>query len=137
MNNYWKNFENMHLEYSFEAYDEQSGYSEGETFDNLQDALDAFTAWTLEENGAASAKRIGINVCVPTDRGEFDVFASFTALEEHYGEQSEYTITEAAEILGLTRQRVHVLINSGKLEAHKRGNSWFIYRRSIENRLAQ
>lgn len=50
-------------------------------------------------------------------------------------ERGEYTITEAAGILGVSRQRVHVLLKNGQLDGHKRGNSWFIYRHSVENRL--
>lgn len=50
-------------------------------------------------------------------------------------DRDEYTITEAAGILGVSRQRVHVLLQNGQLEGHKRGNSWFIYRYSVENRL--
>lgn len=52
-------------------------------------------------------------------------------------ERGEYTITEAAGILSVSRQRVHALLQNGQLEGHKRGNSWFIYRYSVENRLAR
>ena len=82
MSNYWKDFECMGLAYSFEAYDERSGYSDGESFDNLADAMAAFNAWTLEDGGAASAKHVTIDVLVPTDRGELDIFKSFEAIKE-------------------------------------------------------
>ena len=45
-----------------------------------------------------------------------------------------YTITEAAEILGVSRQRVHKMLQDGKLEGYKRGNSWFVYYYSVEKR---
>lgn len=82
MNSYWKNFEDMQAKYTFEAYDERSGYSEGESYRNLQTALDAFDAWQLEDGGAASAKRVSVDVYVPTERGEMELFKSFTALLE-------------------------------------------------------
>ncbi|MBR2804570.1 MAG: hypothetical protein IKE20_05450 [Eggerthellaceae bacterium] len=82
MGSYWKDFDDMLVKYSFEAFDEHSGYSEGESFESLQDALDAFGAWQIEEGGAASAKRVCVNVYVPTERGKHDLFKSITAIEE-------------------------------------------------------
>lgn len=51
-------------------------------------------------------------------------------------ERSVYSITEAAGILGISRQRVHTLIQSGKLDAHKVGNTWQVYRYSIDKRMS-
>ncbi len=36
------------------------------------------------------------------------------------------TVKEAATRLGLHRSRVHVLIQEGRLPAHKMGRDWFI-----------
>ena len=74
---YWKDFEDMELRFAFEAYDERSGYSEGEEFDDLQGAVDAFDGWAIEEGGAASEKHVTANVYVPTERGELDLFKTF------------------------------------------------------------
>lgn len=52
-------------------------------------------------------------------------------------ERSVYSITEAAGILDVSRQRVHKMIQDGILDAHKVGNSWSVYRYSVENRLSR
>lgn len=48
------------------------------------------------------------------------------------------TITQAADYLGITRQRVHVLVREGKLRAELRrehaGNVWLINRGDVEKR---
>ena len=74
---YWKDFEDMELRFAFEAFDERSGFSEGEEFEDLQGAVDAFESWAIEEGGAASEKQVTANVYVPTERGELDLFKSF------------------------------------------------------------
>ena len=45
------------------------------------------------------------------------------------------SITEAAKALGVTRQRVHAMIQEGKLEARKVGSTWAIRRSSVEGRM--
>lgn len=50
-------------------------------------------------------------------------------------ERGEYSITEAAEILGVSRQRVHQMLQAGQLNGHKVGNAWAVYRYSVEGRL--
>lgn len=45
-------------------------------------------------------------------------------------------LTDAAEMLGVTRQRVHVLLQNGQLDGFKVGNSWNVYRESVENRIS-
>lgn len=50
-------------------------------------------------------------------------------------ERGEYSITEAAGILNVSRQRVHEMVKAGILQGHKVGNQWSIYRYSVENRL--
>lgn len=57
-------------------------------------------------------------------------------VDELPDERGEYSMTEAAGILGVSRQRVHAMIKAGQLDAHKVGNAWNIYRYSVENRLA-
>ena len=45
------------------------------------------------------------------------------------------SITEAADMLDVSRQRVHAMLQSGKLEGRKVGNTWSVYRDSVENRI--
>ncbi len=45
------------------------------------------------------------------------------------------SVTEAAEMLGVTRQRVQVMLTSGKLEGVKVGNTWIVYRDSVNRRM--
>ena len=47
------------------------------------------------------------------------------------------SITEAAEMLGISRQRVHAMLQGGQLDGYKVGNAWSVFRASIENRLAR
>ena len=56
-------------------------------------------------------------------------------VDELPDERGEYTATEAAGILGVSRMRVNQLINDGKLDAHKVGGRWMVYRHSVESRL--
>ena len=51
-------------------------------------------------------------------------------------ESSIISLTEAADMLGVTRQRVHVLLNNGQIDGFKVGNTWNVYRYSVEKRLA-
>lgn len=51
-------------------------------------------------------------------------------------ENSIVSMTEAAELLDLSRQRVHVLLNNKQLDGFMVGNAWLVYRDSIESRLA-
>lgn len=46
------------------------------------------------------------------------------------------SLTEAAEMLDLSRQRVHVLLQNGQLEGFKVGNTWNVYRSSVESRMS-
>lgn len=48
----------------------------------------------------------------------------------------ELSVTQAAQQLGVSRQRVHQLIKSGALRAHKIGNSWAVDTESVQARLA-
>ena len=50
-------------------------------------------------------------------------------------ESSIISMTEAAELLGVSRQRVHVLLTNSQLEGFKVGNAWNVYRASVESRL--
>lgn len=42
--------------------------------------------------------------------------------------------TQAAELLGISRQRVHQLIAAGKLEAVRVGSGWLVDKASVEQR---
>lgn len=46
------------------------------------------------------------------------------------------TVLEASEMLGISRQRVHQLLNAGALTGEKNGTIWLISVRSIEQRQA-
>ena len=45
------------------------------------------------------------------------------------------SLTEAAEMLGVSRQRVHVLLKNKQIEGFKVGNTWNVYRSSVERRM--
>ena len=51
-------------------------------------------------------------------------------------ERSIISLTEASEMLKLSRQRVHVLLCNGQLDGFKVGNAWIIYRESVEKRMS-
>ena len=54
------------------------------------------------------------------------------------GEMSDVvSLTEAANLLGVSRQRVHILLQNGQLDGYKVGNTWNIYRASVERRMEQ
>lgn len=61
-----------------------------------------------------------------------DYFNGSTDIQD---ERTVYSVTETAQMLGITRQRVLALLKSGKLEGEKVGTTWSIYRYSVENRL--
>lgn len=73
--------ETITIRYEFEAFNERTGYSEGEEFTTLAKALDAFNKWEIREGEAASSKRIAINIYAYTIDGEIDLLAQFTALD--------------------------------------------------------
>ena len=69
--------------------------------------------------------------------GEADALAFFKGeVDVLPDERGVYSITEAAGILDVSRQRVHKMIQDGKLDARKVGNTWTVYRYSVEARLA-
>ena len=47
------------------------------------------------------------------------------------------SLTEAANMLGVSRQRVHILLQNGQLDGYKVGNTWNVYRASVERRMEQ
>ncbi|MBR2681376.1 MAG: excisionase family DNA-binding protein [Exiguobacterium sp.] len=46
------------------------------------------------------------------------------------------SLTEAAELLNVSRQRVHILLQNGQLEGFKVGNTWNVYKSSVDSRLS-
>ena len=44
-------------------------------------------------------------------------------------------VAQAAELLGVSRQRVHQLIASGKLDGQKSGRTWYVTKSSVESRI--
>ena len=52
-------------------------------------------------------------------------------------EENLLSVTEAAELLGVTRQRVQVMLTTGKLEGVKVGKTWIVYRDSVNRRAYQ
>ena len=76
---------------------------------------------------------------------DFDVFlnrqADITRRECSESKQAEdserwISVTEAADILGVHRNRVLQLANDGALDAHKVGQRWNISKASVESRAA-
>jgi excisionase family DNA binding protein len=47
------------------------------------------------------------------------------------------SISEAAHLLKVSRQRVHVMLQSGKLDGVKVGSTWIIHRDSVEAYMAR
>jgi excisionase family DNA binding protein len=46
-------------------------------------------------------------------------------------------LSEAAHLLKVSRQRVHVMLQSGKLDGVKVGSTWIIHRDSVEGYMAR
>lgn len=46
-------------------------------------------------------------------------------------------VAETAEMLDVSRQRVHQLLQAGQLDGRKVGKTWYVYRYSIDNRMAK
>lgn len=115
--------------YAIDAYDPMSG-EVNRLFVGSEDDCDSmYKGYYLVPQSTAHAKFYRYSI-ISTE----DAHAFFSGIVTELDERSEYTITEAAEQLGVTRQRVHDLIMRGKLDAHKRGKAWFVYRYSIEAR---
>lgn len=51
-------------------------------------------------------------------------------------ERGMYDVTEAAAKLDVSRQRVHQLLQDGKLDGRRVGKTWYVYRYSVELRKA-
>ena len=49
-------------------------------------------------------------------------------------EKEVLSITEAAELLGVSRQRVFTMLKEGKLEGRKVGRTWSVYKESVDAR---
>lgn len=47
-------------------------------------------------------------------------------------EEPFYTIREVAELLGMSRQRVHKLIQQDRIRAHRFGNVWMVAESAIK-----
>ena len=52
------------------------------------------------------------------------------------GDEGYYTVRQAAEKLGVTRQRVRQLCVDKKLKAIKRDGAWLVYRSAVQERFA-
>jgi excisionase family DNA binding protein len=44
-----------------------------------------------------------------------------------------YTLPEAAKLMGITRQRLHVLVKQGRVKAHRLGRIWVVTEDAIGN----
>jgi excisionase family DNA binding protein len=57
----------------------------------------------------------------------------------NWGQRDEnlLSISEAAHLLKVSRQRVHVMLQSGKLDGVKVGSTWIIHRDSVEGYMAR
>lgn len=61
----------------------------------------------------------------------------FEGISREINEPAVMSLTEAAEMLGVSRQRVHVLLTNGNLDGYKVGNTWNISRDSVNKRMAK
>lgn len=64
-----------------------------------------------------------------------EIFASYAKRIADADDSAVISITQAAEMLGLTRQRVHALLLNRQLDGFKVGNSWVICKSSVEERM--
>ena len=64
-----------------------------------------------------------------------DAHDYFAGIAQELDNRGIISLTEAADMLGLSRQRVHVLLKDGKLDGFKVGKTWSVYRRSVEDRI--
>ena len=102
--------------YAIDAYDPMTG-AVTRLFVGSEDDCDSmYKGYYLVPQSTAHAKFYRYSI-ISTE----DAHAFFSGIVTELDERIEYTITEAAEQLGVTRQRVHDLIMRGKLDAHKRG----------------
>ena len=46
------------------------------------------------------------------------------------------SVQEAADMLGVNRQRVHQLLDKGALEGYKVGGTWIVDKESVRKRLS-
>ena len=110
------------LTYSFEEYGRQ--HSEGEEFETFTAALQRFDSWEVDDPNYS--KRISVNVYV-----DGDILGSWELLTDDL----YMSITEAAEVLGVTRQRVFAMLQADVLSGHKIGGTWAVSKASVEKRL--
>ena len=61
----------------------------------------------------------------------------FDGIKTELNERGVISLTEAAELLGVSRQRVHILLQNGQLDGFKVGNTWNVYRASVDKRMAK
>ena len=65
-----------------------------------------------------------------------DALAFFKGeVDELPDERGMYDVTTTAGMLDVSRQRVHQLLQDGKLEGRKVGKTWYVYLHSVEERM--
>ena len=68
------------------------------------------------------------------DQLKAELEAAQRRLEQYESNEHWISVAEAAEILGVHRNRVLQLVNAGLIEGNKVGNTWSIDRASVESR---
>lgn len=119
--------------YAIDSYDPMSG-----TMHRLF-VGDYDEAWTMMADHYARPTDLAMQPfhrcsLIPSE----DALAYFSDnADELPDERGMYDVNEAAGMLGISRQRVHQLIQDGKLDGRKVGKTWYVYRHSVENRMEQ
>lgn len=95
------------------------------------DAVEMMQAYYISPNELALGKFYRCSYISASDahayfKGEVD---------ELPDERGMYDVAETAALLDVSRQRVHQLLNEGKLEGRKIGKTVYVYRYSVDNRL--
>lgn len=93
----------------------------------MHDGITEFTA--MDDDLVASV--------YPLDDGAFElhIYAGETDTAITIPPTEYVSLTDAAEMLGVSRQRVHVMLQNGQLNGRLIGNAWIIARASVASRI--
>lgn len=95
------------------------------------------TEWHPSLEHARAAERSAIHAERPRYNVVHSIDRSRTRLVPLDPARTEVSITEAAQLLDVSRQRVHALIVNGKLPAERLGSQWIIQRAAVDRRLLE
>ena len=115
--------------YAIDSYDPIDGTTHRLFVGNEEDATKMMREYATPTDKAMQP----FHRCALISTGEAKAF--FEGEEAVIDERGMYDVKETAGMLDVSRQRVHQLLDDGKLEGRKVGKTWYVYRYSVENRL--